>query len=156
MFLFGEARWVSLAIEVLLLILICHIREEFFDGSRQWSFESWKKITESARKIVFFHPSYLQNLFVLGLRPKSTSSALPHQKYRLMFHFLCLVYTNHYCTHRYASQAKKIMILIEWELIVEISGQKQQSNILKQYNRSFLVMSKYIYIPGLTEKMDWV
>lgn len=30
----------DMAIEVLLLVLICHIREEFFDGSRQLSFES--------------------------------------------------------------------------------------------------------------------
>lgn len=106
-----------------------------FGGSRpskiQWSFESWKKITESARKRVFFHPNYLQILFVLGLRPKSKPSALPYQKYRLMFQFLCLMYTNVlYCTHRDTSLAKQMMAFTERKLIVGIDKQGQLLSIL--------------------------
>lgn len=105
-----------------------------FDCYRQWSFESWKKITESARKRVFFHPNYLHILFVLGPRPISKPSALPHQKYRLMFQFLCLMYTNVlYCAHRHTSEAKQLMAFTECELIIEmIYAQGQHSNILNQ------------------------
>lgn len=126
-----------------------------FDCSRQRSFESWKKITESARERVFFHPSYLQNLFVLGLRPKSTPSALPHQKYRLMFHFLCLVYTNpllhtQTCILGKTNDGPYRLCANCWDRWTETAIKYPATGD----NRSFLVMSKNIY--DLIEKMDWV
>lgn len=126
-----------------------------FDGSRQQSLAERKYLKVQGKEFSFTQATYKISLFLdLDPNPHLLHCLIKNTGWCFTTYVLCIPIL--YCIHRHASQAKQMMILIEWELIVEIDGQKQQSNLLKQDNRSFLVMSKYIYIPGLIENMDWV